>query len=376
VAYTNQIDLTITGNSEASDGILFLRLCKSDAVLDGIVSLALDGCENWPIDVAFSFDGGSTFVPFIRFEVVPGHLVFIIPGDYSSDKTLTVFWGDASAPDYNDDSLADFVARDNMFHQFSPISAPLTAVVPYATRNNYGFYSSTGMACFFEEGTGDYVSVVPYGAYFRVYVNSSYASYYHDDTNDVQTVRAFFLKLDGSNAILEWTPQLGVDLTSISKACDYASIDRVEFPMTYRLQAICGGVAIFSGLKKQVYVNEAEYYKPPKFPPPGEFQHLPISEAGTQRWVFSGYVTEGGEPATNDVILYHHQTGFVTKTKSRPSDGYWRIALPRLVFTDPFQQLKPFIYVDRAFAVFCHDKEQVYNAKIYDHITPALEIGE
>jgi len=79
----------------------------------------------------------------------------------------------------------------------------------------------------------------------------------------------------------------------------------------------------------------------------------------------SGYVTEQGAPAQNLLLILDNQTNVIIgAVLSRADTGYWRFVMPVFRYKEDEWE--------RRFLVCCRDLDGVYNAKVYDFLTPVL----
>ena len=294
---------------------------------------------------------------------------------------MTVYWGDASAPDYADNSDVLFSSNIDLdqclcakryitwSQEFSVNLTPpfvlITAAVSHTSEDGYwrvltddGFYVRFGYdddEIFFSinGGVGAISSVYPVGPsrghpWFKLM--------HVLEDRVVQKAKT----TDGCYTIARDSGLSGKVFTTLR-------LEVVRYEYRLNIFALPDRILHWPDVNFSVGVDSWS---------PNLFLEDLLYPQTRRYWLFSGYVTEGGSPVQNDVYIIDHRTGMKERLRSRPLDGYWEYKILRY-----HQQLRTSGFLkkeitsgemDKRFAVFCHDPDQVYNAKIYDHLTPVL----
>ena len=375
MSYSNSQDITITATGNANSCVALALLGPYGAGLHYHVNCK--EAQNWPIDVAFSTDGGATLLPYYRVNVPTfGIILAYIPLDLTSDVTLTVLWGDSAAPDYHDSTLAGYVwAINNPFAVYglcASFSQNLTSSITdftlaaiTTTRDDY-----PDCSIYVRDTANDY--------YIRAWFDccsmrvklekkdaagtsaSSYLYYYEEPIIVV-------LSYDSANT----TAHLGVQgWYSSSPQNDYrtisasiSSFDQVTFEFNDHRSLL--GCCLSTSFKQPQTVSLTRNFIPNAI---NWSPTLVVPTVATFRrrvYAFYGQNTEEGSPALGKIVIYDHHSNKTWKTTVKP-DGSWRINLPKVT-------LHPDFDTSQRFAVFNHDPDRVYNAMIYDHVTPEVE---
>lgn len=375
MSYSHSQNLNISSTGNANSCIALVLLGPYGAGLDHHVNCK--EAQNWPVDVAFSVDGGSTFLSYYRVDIPAfGAILAYIPLDLTNDVTLTVFWGDSTAPDYHDSSLADYVwTLNNPFGRYGLTNTFLQSLSSAITDFTLTAITTTkddnyDCSIYIRDTANDY--------YIRAWLDccsmrvklekkdasgtssSSYKYYYEEPI-------VIILSYDSANSIAH----LGVQgWYSSSPQDDYqtisasiSSFDQVEFEFNQKRSLL--GCCLADVFKRpqtvslvQKTIPNAVNWSPTLSPPP-------TAPFRRRVYAFYGQNTEDGSPAAGKIVVYDHHSTRVWHTTVKP-DGSWRVNLPKLALYSNFD-------VNQRFAVFSHDPDRVYNAVIYDHVTPEVE---
>ena len=338
--------------------------------------------QNWPIDVAFSQDGGTTLKQYIRAKLSPETCFCLVPLEGTEAGSLTVLWGDENASDYADSSKVLFQA--DYVHQSSLACSPLqenkTDVVDLAPPFCIigACFAAAGAQSYFKLSTGDgfWLQFVfsPGGVQLKESSNTSSTwlnlpdyprwatPWYFVWIVETDKHKIMILDQESNSSEQERTVDLSEKVfTTLEYNHGGSSLGVFNYAAVSYVNPLYPATPRTLKLEEQLTLN------------PDPFSLLPQTR---RYWLFSGYVTEGGSAVQNPVYVMDHKTAKVVRTVSRLSDGFWEAKICPLHQT--FCAQKPFYRelaseeMDKRFAIFCHDPDQVYNAKIYDHLTPVL----
>lgn len=338
--------------------------------------------QNWPYDIAFSQDGGSTFKNYIRLALTSHLLVCLVPIDGFDDGVMTVYWGDASASDYADNTDVLYVTNVELqqtalelpyittsISDGISLSPPFIAFSAIASNTNSRTYWT------FTADDGFYVRFSAHYTQIGVDLNGS-TSYKYPQPYRPELKAPWFLVMKALTDSVSIQARTVQGLYSTSKSGDLSSKTFTSFSLNHpndEEKHLNTWVVTARNVHwPDVGISFGDFV----IESPNLFLEDELYPQTRRYWLFSGYATEGGSPVQNDVYIVDHKTGVKERLKSRPSDGYWEYRITRF-----HQQLRGGNWMsrdmtseemDKRFAVFCHDPDQVYNAKIYDHLTPVL----
>jgi len=405
MAYAYSQEIQYTGNADATDGLIPILIGAPGS--PGSFHVRADGAQNWPIDLAVSFDGGTTLENFVRLRGTMGPYEWVclwIPHDLTADGTITVLWGDSEAADYHDASLAayiddcepttNFVPQGNNPY-FMPVESGIFGLKS-DDDNTVDYYAlATGLSL---PATGTVVTTFKYtrvpssywnvfgifedetwrnGAWFKL---RGYAYFYATIWTDgtVSESYSYDSSIDTNNnlmcALSYYTDKIVIFCSG--NYDDVAPI-RTEktgtLPTSYNTlflaldSCIIPGVAVFDSPREVVFpTTPLQPYH--AFDLTSAIGKNGMEKGGQIVFRLSGVTQIDGNPASCELMVVDTYTNWQWPARSA-ADGTFTVDIPKLLLTKGFDGLE-----DGRFLVVCRDPNGQKNAKVVDRVTPVTVI--